>query len=63
MSLKALKENTDWKQESMNMHEKRVNFPRLTAWFENNDKPYSFTGITLEPKSWTKELDNQRLYF
>lgn len=54
--LQKLKENIDWKQESMNMYGKQVNFPRLTAWYGNNDKTYSFSGITLEPKTWTKEL-------
>jgi alkylated DNA repair dioxygenase AlkB len=45
-----------WKQESMNMYGKQVMFPRLTAWYGDNDKPYSFSGITLRPNSWTKEL-------
>lgn len=54
--LKTIKENIEWKQESMNMYGKQVNFPRLTAWYGDNDKPYSFSGITLEPKSWSKEL-------
>ncbi len=54
--LQTMKENIDWKQESMNMYGKQVNFPRLTAWYGDNDKPYSFSGITLEPKTWTKEL-------
>lgn len=54
--LQNLKEDIDWKQESMNMYGKQVNFPRLTAWYGDNDKPYSFSGITLEPKTWNKEL-------
>jgi alkylated DNA repair dioxygenase AlkB len=54
--LQKLKENINWKQESMNMYGKRVYFPRLTAWYGDNDKPYSFSGITLQPKNWTKEL-------
>jgi alkylated DNA repair dioxygenase AlkB len=54
--LQNLKENIDWKQESINMYGKQVNFPRLTAWYGDNDKPYSFSGITLTPKDWTKEL-------
>lgn len=54
--LQNLKENIDWKQESMNMYGKLVNFPRLTAWYGDSDKPYSFSGITLAPKVWTKEL-------
>ncbi|MBK8052272.1 MAG: alpha-ketoglutarate-dependent dioxygenase AlkB [Saprospiraceae bacterium] len=54
--LQNLKENIDWKQESMNMYGKQVNFHRLTAWYGDNDKPYSFSGITLAPKVWTREL-------
>lgn len=52
----VLKDNILWKQESMNMYGKQVMFPRLTAWYGDNDKPYSFSGITLKPHSWSKEL-------
>jgi len=45
-----------WKQESMNMYGKQLNFPRLTAWYGENNKPYSFSGITLQPNPWTPEL-------
>jgi alkylated DNA repair dioxygenase AlkB len=38
------------------MYGKRINFPRLTAWYGDNDKPYSFSGITLNPLVWTKTL-------
>ncbi len=54
--LQKLKDEIEWKQESMNMYGKQVDFPRLTAWYGDNDKPYSFSGITLKPKIWTKEL-------
>jgi alkylated DNA repair dioxygenase AlkB len=54
--LQKLKSEIEWKQESMNMYGKQVAFPRLTAWYGENDKPYSFSGITLVPKIWTKEL-------
>jgi alkylated DNA repair dioxygenase AlkB len=54
--LQKLKVEIEWKQESMNMYGKQVDFPRLTAWYGDNDKPYSFSGITLQPKIWTKEL-------
>jgi alkylated DNA repair dioxygenase AlkB len=46
----------DWKQEKMNMYGKELLFPRLTAWYGDNEKPYSFSGITLQPKKWTPEL-------
>lgn len=54
--LRKLRTDIEWKQETMNMYGKQVNFPRLTAWYGDNDKPYSFSGITLTPKIWTKEL-------
>jgi alkylated DNA repair dioxygenase AlkB len=54
--LQIFKESIEWKQESMNIYGKQVNFPRLTAWYGDKDKPYSFSGITLQPKVWSKEL-------
>jgi len=54
--LKNLRANILWKQESMNMYGKRIDFPRLTAWYGDNDKPYSFSGITLQPHPWTPEI-------
>jgi alkylated DNA repair dioxygenase AlkB len=54
--LEAFKNNIEWKQESMNMYGKQVLFPRLTSWYGDNDKPYSFSGITLNPHPWNKEL-------
>jgi len=53
---KVLKNNILWRQESINMYGKQILFPRLTAWYGDNDKMYSFSGITLNPNSWTKEL-------
>ncbi len=52
----SLMKNILWKQESMNMYGKRVDFPRLTSWYGDNDKPYSFSGITLNPNPWTTDL-------
>jgi alkylated DNA repair dioxygenase AlkB len=52
----ALLQNIEWKQESMNMYGRQIDFPRLTAWYGDNDKPYSFSGITLSPHPWSKEL-------
>ena len=54
--LQKLNSEIEWKQESMNMYGKKINFPRLTAWYGDNDKPYSFSGITLSPKVWNEEL-------
>jgi alkylated DNA repair dioxygenase AlkB len=53
---KTLLDEISWKQESMNMYGKTLDFPRLTAWYGDNDKPYSFSGITLKPETWTPTL-------
>lgn len=49
-------ETIDWQQQKMNMYGKEILFPRLTSWYGDNDKPYSFSGITLQPNEWNKEL-------
>lgn len=40
----------------MNIVGKKIEFPRLIAWYGADDQPYSFSGITLQPNSWTNEL-------
>ena len=53
---KILLNEINWKQQAINMYGKSINFPRLTAWYGDNDKPYSFSGIVLEPESWIQSL-------
>lgn len=53
---KLLREKVLWKQESMNIYGTNVNFPRLTAWYGDDDKLYSFSGITLKPNPWIIEI-------
>lgn len=45
-----------WSQESMRMFGKMVLFPRLTAWYGDPGKRYSYSGLTFEPHFWTQEL-------
>lgn len=54
--LQKLTNEIDWKQEEIRMYGKIIKLPRLTAWYGDNDKPYSFSGITLNPNPWTTEL-------
>ena len=54
--LNTLMDEIEWKQESMNMYGRTIPFPRLTSWYGESDKPYSFSGITLSPHPWSKEL-------
>lgn len=51
-----LLEAINWKQEVINMYGKKLPFPRLTAWYGDRDKLYTFSGITLQPNTWTSAL-------
>jgi len=51
-----LEKGIAWKQESMKMYGKDVMFPRLTAWYGETSKQYTFSGITLQPNPWNAEL-------
>lgn len=49
-----------WSQESMRIFGKKVMFPRLTAWYGDPGKKYSYSGLTFEPHFWTEELNTIR---
>mgnify|MGYP006439396417 CR=1 FL=1 len=51
-----LRKKINWKQEEMKMYGKVLPFPRLTAWYGNPEKTYSFSGLTLQPNESTSEL-------
>jgi len=52
----ALKQDIKWKQEEILMYGKLIKFPRLTAWYGEDDKPYSFSGLKLTPQPWNDDL-------
>lgn len=45
-----------WKQDVIRMYGKEIPLPRLSAWYGDDDKPYTYSGITLTPKPWSTEL-------
>ena len=45
-----------WKHEAIKMFGKQVMQPRLTAWYGDTGKTYSYSGITMQPLSWTETL-------
>ena len=51
-----LKENIPWQQDAIKLFGKTFPQPRLTALFATNDKPYTYSNITMEPKEFTSEL-------
>lgn len=53
---KTLMETIQWKQDKINMYGRELPLPRLSAWYGENNKPYTYSGITLNPLPWTTEL-------
>jgi alkylated DNA repair dioxygenase AlkB len=51
-----LVDSIQWKQESARFGGKAVPLPRLTAWYGDAGKTYRYSGITVEPISWTPLL-------
>lgn len=52
--LDGLIETTSWRQEQITVYGKPYLQPRLSAWF--GDSSYRYSGITLQPGSWTPTL-------
>jgi alkylated DNA repair dioxygenase AlkB len=53
---RIFREKVEWRQESMNMYGRRLPFPLLIAWYGDDMRPYSFSGVTLDPVPWLPEL-------
>lgn len=52
--------NIDWHQDTIKMYGKEHLLPRVSAWYGDFDRPYTYSGITLQPKAWTDKLNNLR---
>lgn len=48
--------NVPWLQRTMPMYGKDVITPRLTAWYGDAGKSYTFSGTKFDPLPWTDEL-------
>ena len=57
-----LKEKVPWEQETLKMFGKVIPIPRLTAWFGDPEKIYTYSGILNQPHDWKliPELDDMR---
>jgi alkylated DNA repair dioxygenase AlkB len=54
--LKAFISTTPWIQETVQMYGKMMKTPRLTAWYGDNNKSYTFSGNKYYPLPWTEDL-------
>lgn len=57
-NFKILKESTEWQQDDITVFGKTYKQPRLTALYANNNLPYTYSNITMFPKTFTKALLN-----
>ena len=46
----------NWKQEPIKIFGREIMQPRLTAWYGEAAKPYSYSGITMQANDWTPWL-------
>lgn len=53
---KTLKETLAWRQDYASMFGKQVALPRLSAWYGDTKKSYTYSGIHLDPLPWTPAL-------
>ncbi len=53
---KILKDSIPWQQDDIKVFGKVYPQPRLTAFYGNGEKSYSYSNITMKPKLFTKEL-------
>ncbi len=48
--------NILWKQDWINFYGKRIALPRLTSWYGDPGRAYSYSGIRSEPNPWNDGL-------
>ena len=55
-----LRDEIRWEQVRVNVFNRMVDQPRLTAWYGDEGKTYSYSGTFLTPIPWTETLANMR---
>ncbi|MBL8164445.1 MAG: alpha-ketoglutarate-dependent dioxygenase AlkB [Anaerolineae bacterium] len=54
--LQALIARIAWKQDHIQLFGSSVTIPRLTAWYGDPGRVYTYSGITQQPLPWTDDL-------
>ena len=52
----ALLSKIKWRQDKMKLYGKEFELPRLTAWYGDDGKSYTFSRIPMNPDAWTHTL-------
>lgn len=55
-ALSQLLAETPWKQETAHLFNQAIPVPRLTAWYGDAGKAYTYSGIAMQPAPWTATL-------
>ena len=56
MLFEKLLNETPWQQDDITIFGKKVAQPRLTCLFGNEGKPYSYSGLTMQPHAWNPTM-------
>lgn len=51
-----LSQTIDWRQDWITIYGRSLPQPRLTAWYGDPGKAYTYSGITMQPMPWTATL-------
>ena len=51
-----LMNETPWQQDDITIFGKKIAQPRSTCLFGNEGKPYSYSGLTMQPQPWNPTL-------
>ena len=54
--MNTLKDEIKWKQDYISFFGKSHPLPRLTAWYGDRNKTYTYSGIPMTPNPWNTEL-------
>ncbi len=52
----VLQSKVQWKQEPLQMFGRSLMQPRLTALIGDSEKPYRYSGLTMQPENWPAEI-------
>jgi len=51
-----LTEKIKWQQDFIKIYGKTIPLPRLTAWYGETEKNYTYSGILMKPHKWNNDL-------
>ena len=57
----ALESESNWRQDYIKLYGKSIPLPRLTAWYGDRGKSYTYSGIEQHPDPWTPTLEKIKL--